>query len=74
MAAQLYVIDTSAERQKQLALQEIRAGMLAHVCELTRGIATPSGNIGEDLVAWNGHVCAMFKLIDKAAGILDRSN
>ena len=75
MPAQLYVIDRTAERRDHKALQEIRGGLLAHVGELGRGIASPSGaHIGEDLLAWDQHVCATFKLIDKAAGILDHSN
>lgn len=71
MPAQLYVIDTSAERRDHKALQEIRGALLAHVGEVGRRLAAPSEEIGEDLVACNEQLCAMFKLIDKAAAIVD---
>lgn len=74
MTAQLYVIDTSAERRDLKALQQIRGAILAHVGAVGQRMASPSDDTGEDLVTCNAHVCAMFKLIDEAAVILDRSN
>ena len=74
MSGKLYVIDCSAERRDHKALQQIRGALLAHVGEVGHRLASPSEDIGEDLVTCNEHVCAMFKLIDEAAVILDHSN
>jgi len=66
------VIDLDGERRDRKALNAIRGQLLARGGELLASIANPQGaDIGEDLIAWNEHVCAMFRLIDEAAKIRD---
>ena len=70
MPAQLYVIDTSAERRDRKALQENRGTLLAYVGEIGHLLASPSERIEDDLLACNDYVCAMLKLINEGSDVL----